>query len=102
MEADFQEIIDKQSDAWGIKVTNIEIKHVDLNENMIRVITKQAEAERERRAKIIHAEGELQASEKNAGCGQCYFRKSAGYAVEISTDVKRYVPGRTIWEKSMP
>ena len=59
-----QEIIDKQSDAWGIKVTNVEIKHVDLNENMIRAIAKQAEAERERRAKVIHAEGELQASEK--------------------------------------
>ncbi|PLX51214.1 MAG: hypothetical protein C0613_01035 [Desulfobulbaceae bacterium] len=64
MNADVQEIIDKQSDAWGIKVTNVEIKHVDLNENMIRAIAKQAEAERERRAKVIHAEGELQASEK--------------------------------------
>lgn len=64
MNADLQEIIDLQSDAWGIKVTNVEIKHVDLNENMIRAIAKQAEAERERRAKVIHAEGELQASEK--------------------------------------
>lgn len=64
MNADVQAIIDKQSDAWGIKVTNVEIKHVDLNENMIRAIAKQAEAERERRAKVIHAEGELQASEK--------------------------------------
>jgi len=64
MNADLQTIIDKQSDAWGIKVSNVEIKHVDLNENMIRAIAKQAEAERERRAKVIHAEGELQASEK--------------------------------------
>jgi regulator of protease activity HflC (stomatin/prohibitin superfamily) len=64
MNADLQEIIDKQSDAWGIKVTNVEIKHVDLNENMVRAIAKQAEAERERRAKVIHAEGEFQASEK--------------------------------------
>lgn len=64
MNADLQEIIDKQTDAWGIKVTNVEIKHVDLNESMIRAIAKQAEAERERRAKVIHAEGELQASEK--------------------------------------
>ena len=64
MNADLQEIIDKQSDAWGIKVSMVEIKHVDLNENMIRAIAKQAEAERERRAKVIHAEGELQASEK--------------------------------------
>jgi regulator of protease activity HflC (stomatin/prohibitin superfamily) len=64
MNADLQEIIDKQSDAWGIKVTNVEIKHVDLNESMVRAIAKQAEAERERRAKVIHAEGEFQASEK--------------------------------------
>ena len=59
-----QEIIDKRADAWGIKVINVEIKHIDLNESMIRAIAKQAEAERERRAKVIHAEGELQASQK--------------------------------------
>ncbi len=59
-----QEIIDKRADAWGIKVINVEIKHIDLNDSMIRAIAKQAEAERERRAKIIHAEGEYQASEK--------------------------------------
>ncbi len=64
MNADLQLIIDKQTDAWGIKVSNVEIKHVDLDESMIRAIAKQAEAERERRAKVIHAEGELQASEK--------------------------------------
>jgi len=64
MNHDLQQIIDKQSDAWGIKVTNVEIKHVDLDESMIRAIAKQAEAERERRAKVIHAEGELQASKK--------------------------------------
>ncbi len=64
MNADLQQIIDKQSDAWGIKVSTVEIKHVDLNENMVRAIAKQAEAERERRAKVIHAAGELQASEK--------------------------------------
>ena len=61
---DIQEILDKQTDAWGIKVSNVEIKHVDLDESMIRAIAKQAEAERERRAKVIHAEGEMQASEK--------------------------------------
>ena len=61
---DIQEILDKQTDAWGIKVSNVEIKHVDLDESMIRAIAKQAEAERTRRAKVIHAEGELQASEK--------------------------------------
>ena len=61
---DIQSDLDKQTDAWGIKVANVEIKHVDLDESMIRAIARQAEAERERRAKIIHAEGELQASEK--------------------------------------
>ena len=61
---DIQADLDKQTDAWGIKVANVEIKHVDLDESMIRAIAKQAEAERERRAKIIHAEGEMQASEK--------------------------------------
>jgi regulator of protease activity HflC (stomatin/prohibitin superfamily) len=61
---DIQDIFDKQTDAWGIKVTNVEIKHVDLNESMIRAITRQAEAERDRRAKVIHAEGEYQASER--------------------------------------
>ena len=61
---DIQSDLDKQTDAWGIKVANVEIKHVDLDESMIRAIAKQAEAERERRAKVIHAEGELQASEK--------------------------------------
>jgi regulator of protease activity HflC (stomatin/prohibitin superfamily) len=59
-----QEIIDKRTDAWGIKVINVEIKHIDLNDTMIRAIAKQAEAERERRAKVIHAEGEYQAAEK--------------------------------------
>jgi len=61
---DIQQVLDAQTDVWGIKVTNVEIKHVDLNESMVRAIAKQAEAERERRAKVIHAEGELQASEK--------------------------------------
>ena len=61
---DIQTQLDQQTDAWGVKVSNVEIKHVDLNENMVRAIARQAEAERERRAKVIHAEGELQASEK--------------------------------------
>lgn len=64
LNADIQEILDSQTEDWGIKVANVEIKHVDLNESMIRAIARQAEAERERRAKVIHAEGELQASEK--------------------------------------
>ncbi|MGH8676754.1 MAG: slipin family protein [Burkholderiales bacterium] len=61
---DIQQALDTQTDAWGIKVAMVEIKHVDVNESMIRAIARQAEAERERRAKVIHAEGELQASEK--------------------------------------
>ncbi len=61
---DIQQLLDAQTDAWGIKVSNVEIKHVDIDESMVRAIAKQAEAERERRAKVIHAEGELQASEK--------------------------------------
>ena len=64
LNADIQGILDKQTDAWGIKVSNVEIKHVDLNETMVRSIAKQAEAERTRRAKVIAAEGEFQASEK--------------------------------------
>jgi regulator of protease activity HflC (stomatin/prohibitin superfamily) len=64
LNADIQQVLDAQTDAWGIKVSNVEIKHVDINETMVRAIAKQAEAERERRAKVIHAEGELQASEK--------------------------------------
>ena len=61
---DIQRALDIQTDAWGIKVSNVEIKHVDIDESMIRAIARQAEAERERRAKVIHAEGELQASEQ--------------------------------------
>ncbi len=64
LNSDIQGILDKQTDAWGIKVSNVEIKHVDLNETMVRSIAKQAEAERTRRAKVIAAEGEFQASEK--------------------------------------
>ena len=61
---DIRESLDAQTDSWGIKVANVEIKQVDLTESMIRAIARQAEAERERRAKVIHAEGELQAAEK--------------------------------------
>src|SRR5690606_5700010 len=64
LNADIQEILDRQTDAWGVKVSNVEIKHVDLNETMVRAIARQAEAERERRAKVIHAQGESEAAEK--------------------------------------
>jgi len=72
---DLQKILDSQTDAWGIKVSNVEIKHVDLNETMIRAIARQAEAERERRAKVIHAEGELQAAEKLAQAAEILARQ---------------------------
>ena len=64
LNADIQDVLDRQTDAWGIKVSNVEIKRVDLDESMIRAIAKQAEAERIRRAKIINAEGEQQAAQK--------------------------------------
>ena len=64
LNVDIQQILDTQTDNWGIKVANVEIKHVDIDETMVRAIARQAEAERERRAKVIHAEGEQQASEK--------------------------------------
>jgi regulator of protease activity HflC (stomatin/prohibitin superfamily) len=70
LNSDIQEILDQQTDAWGIKVTNVEIKHIDLNESMIRAIAKQAEAERLRRAKVINAEGEQQAAEKLVEAGK--------------------------------
>src|SRR3546814_7535182 len=70
LNADIQTILDQQTDAWGIKGANVEIKHVDLNENMIRAIAKQAEAERLRRAKVINAEGEQQAAEKLVEAGR--------------------------------
>ena len=69
LNSDIQDILDQQTDAWGIKVTNVEIKHVDLNESMVRAIAKQAEAERLRRAKVINAEGEQQAAEKLVEAG---------------------------------
>jgi regulator of protease activity HflC (stomatin/prohibitin superfamily) len=81
LNSDIQEILDKQTDQWGIKVSNVEIKHVDIDESMIRAIAKQAEAERERRAKIIHAEGEEQAAAKLVEAAQ---RLSAqGEAIQL-------------------
>lgn len=73
---DIQQVLDAQTDAWGIKVSNVEIKHVDLDESMVRAIARQAEAERERRAKVIHAEGELQASEKLTQAAEMLGRQS--------------------------
>src|SRR5262249_7380935 len=70
LNAEIQRILDAQTDAWGIKVSNVELKHVDLNEIMIRAIAKQAEAERLRRAKVIDAEGELQAAQRLLEAGE--------------------------------
>ncbi len=64
LNADIQEVLDKQTEGWGIKVSNVELKRIDLDESMVRAIARQAEAERERRAKIINAEGEFQAAQK--------------------------------------
>ncbi len=75
LNADIQRILDDQTDAWGIKVANVELKHVDLDESMIRAIAKQAEAERVRRAKIIDAEGEQQAAEKFLEAGTILARR---------------------------
>jgi regulator of protease activity HflC (stomatin/prohibitin superfamily) len=75
LNAEVQRILDQQTDAWGIKVSNVELKHIDLNETMIRAIAKQAEAERIRRAKIIDAEGELQAAERLLQAGEILARR---------------------------
>ncbi|MEZ5612718.1 slipin family protein [Thauera sp. WH-2] len=77
LNTDVQQILDAQTDAWGIKVANVEIKHVDLNETMVRAIARQAEAERERRAKVIHAEGEKQAAEALLEAAQMLSRDPA-------------------------
>jgi len=70
LNADIQEILDRQTDAWGIKVANVEIKHVDIDESMVRAIARQAEAERDRRARVINAEGEFQAAERLVDAGR--------------------------------
>ena len=72
---DIQQILDSQTDAWGIKVANVEIKHVDIDPSMVRAIAQQAEAERARRAKVIHADGELQASQKLLEAAQMLARQ---------------------------
>lgn len=79
LNGDIQRLLDQQTDAWGIKVANVEIKHVDIDESMIRAIARQAEAERERRAKVIHAEGELQASEKLVQAAQVMDTRPGSY-----------------------
>lgn len=95
LNASIQKILDEQTDAWGIKVSTVEIKRVDLDESMIRAIARQAEAERERRAKIINAEGELQASEKLTAAAKVLSQQSQAIQlrylqtlIDISADSK--------------
>ena len=90
LNADIQEILDQQTDAWGIKVANVEIKDVDLDENMVRAIAKQAEAERLRRAKVINAEGEQQAAEKLVEAGRIAGAGAAGDAAALFRGAARH------------
>ncbi len=104
LNVDIQQALDAQTDAWGIKVSNVEIKHVDIDESMVRAIAKQAEAERERRAKVIHAEGELQASQKLLAAAEVlagkpqamqlrYLQTLAGIAGDKTNTIVFPVPG---------
>jgi len=92
---DIQAILDQQTDAWGIKVANVELKHVDLNESMIRAIAKQAEAERIRRAKIIDAEGEQQAAEKLAQAGKILAGQPEAMQLRYLTAMQNVVGDRS-------
>jgi regulator of protease activity HflC (stomatin/prohibitin superfamily) len=92
---DIQQILDTQTDAWGIKVANVELKHVDLNESMIRAIAKQAEAERIRRAKIIDAEGEQQAAEKLAQAGEILSGRPEAMQLRYLTAMQNVVGDRS-------
>jgi len=88
LNADIQKILDEQTDAWGIKVSNVELKHVDLNESMVRAIAKQAEAERMRRAKIIDAKGELQAADQFLKAGQILAKKPQAMQLRYLTTLQ--------------
>ena len=88
LNADIQRILDEQTDAWGIKVSNVELKHVDLDERMIRAIAKQAEAERLRRAKVIDAEGEFQAAEKFYQAAEILAQKSEAMQLRYLTTLQ--------------
>ena len=92
---DLQRILDARTDAWGIKVANVEIKHIDLNEGMIRAITRQAEAERLRRAKVIDSEGELQAAERFARAGEILGANPQGMRLRYLTILQSISSERT-------
>ena len=95
LNADIQRILDDQTDAWGIKVSNVEIKHVDLDESMIRAIAKQAEAERIRRAKIINARGELQAAKQLLEAAQILSAKPQAMQLRYLTALHEIAGERT-------
>jgi regulator of protease activity HflC (stomatin/prohibitin superfamily) len=95
LNADIQKILDEQTDAWGIKVSNVELKHVDLNESMIRAIARQAEAERIRRAKIIDAEGEQQAAEKLSQAAQILAERPQAMQLRYLTALQNIASERT-------
>ena len=95
LNADVQEILDTQTEAWGIKVANVEIKHVDIDPSMIRAIAKQAEAERERRAKIINAEGEQQAAEKIAEAARILGQEENGIQLRYLSALQEIANDRT-------
>ena len=95
LNSDIQTILDSQTDAWGIKVANVEIKHVDIDESMVRAIAKQAEAERERRAKIINAEGELQAAEKLTQAAQIISQQGEAIQLRYLATLQEIANNRT-------
>src|SRR3954470_18886222 len=92
LNADIQEILDRQTEAWGVKVTNVEIKQVDLDPSMVRAIARQAEAERTRRAKVINAEGEQQAAGKAGRSGADPCQESRRHAATVSRHPERDSP----------
>ncbi len=95
LNAEIQRILDHQTDAWGIKVANVELKQIDLNETMIRAIAKQAEAERLRRAKVIDADGELQASQKLTEAGQVLSANPQGMQLRYLTALQNIAGERS-------
>ncbi len=101
LNTDIQEVLDRQTDAWGIKVSNVEIKRIDLDESMIRAIARQAEAERSRRAKIINAEGEQQAAAKLVEAAQDFGAGAAGHATALSRHAVRHLE-RTLIDHRVP
>jgi regulator of protease activity HflC (stomatin/prohibitin superfamily) len=95
LNADIRRILDEQTDAWGIKVSIVELKHVDINETMVRAIARQAEAERIRRAKVIDAEGEFQAAEKLAQAGEILSGRSEAMQLRYFTAMQSIVGERS-------